>query len=257
MAIAALLASSCIAASRVHYDTTPWLRSGAVTAKLVYYAGPALMDSRVNQSPGAVMYANRSSRIIWPARSRVVATLLGSKRSFRVGATVRLPETGCWSLTVRSGKARGTFVIRAIDPPAERFCEASPVYRSVPHPKFGQVVWMPATPRTTGIAAVRFVSTLPDAESAVIYAGGRAPPPDSWSTKFLWWSPQRAATADLTGRRLDGRGSFRQSFQAAAATEEQVIVYPSIVTIPTAGCWAVTIRIGARAGLVVFNAVVT
>jgi hypothetical protein len=34
-------------------------------------------------------------------------------------------------------------------------------------------------------------------------------------------------------------------------------VFPSIVDIPTAGCWAVKVVSGSRAGLVVFQAVVT
>jgi hypothetical protein len=60
----------------------------------------------------------------------------------------------------------------------------------------------------------------------------------------------------LDGARLDGPGSFRQSFPAAAA-DDGTIVYPSIVDIPTAGCWAVRVTIGGRTGLAVFNAVVT
>ena len=67
---------------------------------------------------------------------------------------------------------------------------------------------MPTRPTDNGIAAVRFVSTVPGADGAVIYAGGAAP--EGWSTKFLWWSPQRAPRAVLFGWRLDGSGTFRQ-----------------------------------------------
>ena len=102
---------------------------------------------------------------------------------------------------------------------------------------------------------MRFVSTLPDVDTAVIYAGGRAP--EGWSTKFLWWAPQPAASVQLVGTRLDFPGSFRQSFNAARADDDGSIIYPSIVNIPSAGCWAVRVRIGARAGLVVFQSVVT
>ena len=34
-------------------------------------------------------------------------------------------------------------------------------------------------------------------------------------------------------------------------------MFPSIVEIPTAGCWAVTVQTGRTAGLIVFQAVVT
>jgi len=153
---------------------------------------------------------------------------------------------------VHSGSARGTFVVRVVDAPAASVCQPTTVFRTTPHPRFGNVVWMPTTPTSGGIAAVRFVSTVPDIDRAVIYAGGVAP--GGWSTKFLWWSPRSGPRAVLSGWRLDGSGSFRQSFTNAAA-DDGTTVYPSIVDIPTPGCWAVRIEIGGRAGLVVFEAV--
>jgi len=33
------------------------------------------------------------------------------------------------------------------------------------------------------------------------------------------------------------------------------VIFPSIVSIPTPGCWAVRVSTGGRAGLVVFEAV--
>jgi hypothetical protein len=152
---------------------------------------------------------------------------------------------------------RASFVVQAVDPPAESVCEPTVVVRSAPHPRFGNVTWMPTTPRTNAIAAVLFVSTLPGADRALIYAGGLAP--EGWATKFLWWSPRPGGALTIAGWRLDGVGTFRQSFTGAVGVTPPVegIVFPSIVEIPTAGCWAVRVSTGGRTGLAVFNAVVT
>jgi hypothetical protein len=146
-------------------------------------------------------------------------------------------------------------VVQAVAPPSEPRCDPTPVFRRTqPHPKFGLITWMQATPRTDGVAAILFVSVVPGADSAMIYAGGRAP--EGWNTKFLWWSPHPGPGLTITGRRVDGLpGRFQQKFGSAAADEG--IVFPSIVEIPTAGCWATTVQTGTTAGLVVFQAVVT
>lgn len=230
------------------------------------------MDGRVNASDGVVLYTrggtgNPAMKVLWTLRGgsglfTVFGTRLDASGSFtqrftghgQVPSIVKIPVAGCWRLSVRSGSRRGAFVVRAVDAPADSFCEPSVVFRhTTPHPRFGDVAWMPTTPRSNGIAAVRFVSTLPGADRAVVYAGGLAP--EGWSTKFLWWSPQPAGGVALDGWRLDGLGTFRQSFPAAASDDGTV--YPSIVEIPTAGCWAVRVTIGPRTGLAVFNAVVT
>jgi hypothetical protein len=271
MGIAELIAASCLGAASVSYGPAPLgvpsIRSGRVTANLAYYLGATSMDGRVNQSDVATIHVGRPSRIIWTVRGRRPSALVvraerlgGSTRIVRrvaASSTLTLPAVGCWRLTVRSGRHRGVFVVQAVAPPAEQFCEPSPVYRSVPHPRFGDVTWLPATPRRSQIAAVLFVSTLPDVDRAVIYAGGRAP--EGWSTKFLWWSPRSRGQLELVGRRLDGTGSFRHWLHSASSTDPPVTgdVYPSIVNIPTAGCWGITLRSPGVAGFAVFQAVVT
>ena len=42
----------------------------------------------------------------------------------------------------------------------------------------------------------------------------------------------------VTGRRLDGRGSFRHLFNATLGEGW----YPSAITVPAAGCWELTLR---------------
>ena len=271
LAAAALLGCP---ATTVHYGPTPfgtpWVRSGGVTGNVFAYSGSMLMDERVNGSDGLVLYTrggtgNPAMKILWTTsavsrRLTVVGKRLDASGAFtqrfrggrEVPSILTIPTAGCWRLSVRAGSARGTLVVRAVDPPAESVCGASGVFRMTPHPRFGEIAWMPTTPRSNGIAAVRFVSTVPDADRAVIYAGGVAPA--GWSTKFLWWSPRPAASAVLSGWRLDGLGTFRESLPAAAG-DDGTIVYPSIVDIPTPGCWAVRVAVGGRTGLVVFEAV--
>jgi hypothetical protein len=265
-------------ASTVHYGPTvgtPWVSAGAVTGRVFAYSGRTLMDGRVNSSDGLVLYTHGrtpdgTTKILWVVRRRfgsalsLHATRLDGPGTFtqrfahgggQFPSIVDIPEPGCWRLSLRTGKVRALFVVEAVDAPAESLCEPTPVYRrDPPHPRFGAVTWMPTTPRSNGIAAVLFVSTLPGADRALIYAGGRAP--EGWSTKFLWWSPRRGGGVVLSGQRLDGVGTFRESFNAAA-TEDGTVIYPSIVDIPSAGCWAVRVAIGGWTGLAIFNAVVT
>ncbi len=281
--LAALALGGSCPATTVHYQATqvgtPWVRSGSVTANLFYYAGTTLMDGRVNQSDGAVIYTGGrtlggTTKILWPvsARGARASLELKARRLDGPGAFARrfssavpgqfpsiddVPLVGCWRFEIRTGKVRAAFVVKAIDAPAEALCEPTPVFRNVPHPRFGHITWMPASPRRSGLAAVLFVSTLPGAETAVVYAGGRAP--EGWNTKFLWWSPKPGSSLWLFGTRLDLPGSFEQVEHTAYGITPPVTgpVFPSIVDIPTAGCWAVKVASGSRAGLVVFQAVVT
>jgi hypothetical protein len=268
--LAALALAGC-PTTTVHYGAapggTPWVASGAITGRLFAYGGRTLMDGRVNGSDGLVLYTHGrtpdgATKILWVVRKRfgpsltLRATQLDGPGMFTQRFTHRggqfpsivdVPEAGCWRLSLRTGKVRAAVVLQAIDAPAKSFCDATPVYR-------GDVTRMPTTPRSNGIEARLFVSTLPGADHAVIYAGGRAP--EGWYTKFLWWSPKPAGGLVLSGTRLDALGSFRQTFTSAAA-DDGTIVYPSIVDIPTSGCWGVRVTIGPRTGLAVFNAVVT
>ena len=270
--LAALALAGC-PSTTVHYGPTPvgtpWVASGAITGHLFAYGGRTLMDARVNASDGLVLYTrggagNPTTKILWTTRgaSGQVLLLRGTRldaagsfsQRFRSAGTrqfpsiVRIPAAGCWRLSVRSGRRAATFVVNAVDAPAESWCEPTAVFRrSPPHPRFGEVVWMPTTPTGNGIVAVDFVSTLPNADRAVVLAGG---------VKFLWWSPKPGGELRLDGWRLDGLGTFGRSFQGAS-TEDRVPVFPSELNIPTAGCWAVRVGTGGRSGLAVFNSVVT
>lgn len=251
---------------------TPWVAAGGAFTGHVFYYSQIAGDGRVNQSDGLVAYAGVPGEVLWVPRNRrrAGATLVVSARrldgdgSFtrrlrevpgrQFPSQLTIPAAGCWRLTLQSGRLRSSVVVQAVAPSTEPRCDPTPVIRGdPPHPRFGAVTWMQATPRTSGVVAIRFVSVVPGADSAIIYAGGRTP--EGSSTKFLWWAPHPTGPLTLTGRRIDRPGRFVQHFGSAATDED--IVFPSIVEIPNAGCWAVTVAMGKAAGLVVFQAVVT
>jgi hypothetical protein len=251
---------------------TPWVAAGRAFTGHVFYYSQVAGDGRVNLSDGLVAYAGVRGKVLWVPQNRrragamlvVTARQLDGDGSFsrrlpavagkQFPSQLTIPAAGCWRLTLRSGRLGASVVVQAVEPRSEPRCDPTPVFhRTQPHPRFGLITWMQATPRTDGVAAILFVSTVPGADSAVIYAGGRAP--EGWNTKFLWWSPHPGAGLTITGRRIDAVGRFQQRFGSASSDEG--IVFPSIVEIPAAGCWAVTVQTGRTAGLVVFQSVVT
>jgi hypothetical protein len=264
------------AATTVHYAATrvgtPWIAVGRAFTGNVFYYSEISGDGRVNQSDGLVAYAGVPGKVLWVPRNRrragatlvITARRLDGDGAFtqrlravpgrQFPSQLELPAAGCWRLTLRSGRLSSSVVVQAVSPSGGSPCDATPVFRQdPPHPRFGRIMWMQATPRSEGVAAIRFVSVVPGADRALIYAGGRAP--EGWNTKFLWWAPHPTGALTLTGRRLDGVGRFVQ--HEGSASSDDGIVFPSIVEIPTAGCWAVTVSMGKTAGLVVFQAVVT
>ena len=273
-------AAGACAAATVRYTPTrmglPHVDLRGATGHVFYYTGATLMDGRVNGSDGLVLYAGGrngalATKILWafpPRRSGRALRVTGRRvdgagtytaRFPSVGggefpSILSLPSAGCWSLTLRTGGVRRSLVAQAVEPRAAPTCDATAVHASG-HPRFGDVRWLPATPSSSGIAAVGFVTTVPGARDATVYAGGLAP--GGTATKFLWWSPRAGASLRLVGQRLDGAGAFTQTEQVATGATPPMTgpFFPSIVNVPAPGCWAVVARTGGRAGLVVFRAV--
>ena len=69
--------------------------------------------------------------------------------------------------------------------------------------------------------------------------------------KVLWIALRRSSgTLVIRGRRLDGAGSFTARYPSASGGGQ----FPSYVTVPSAGCWRVTVRSGSLHGSVTFAA---
>ena len=78
-----------------------------------------------------------------------------------------------------------------------------------------------------------------------IYTGRELP--GGGSTKVLWMvRPLFTSQVVISGRQLDGPGTFEQQFRSASSADGTV--FPSIVDVPSAGCWLLTVRNGPVAG---------
>jgi hypothetical protein len=73
--------------------------------------------------------------------------------------------------------------------------------------------------------------------------------------KIAWvphsWGDDWGRYLAIEGQRLDGSGTFRERFRRAVAPQ----FYPSGVTIPSVGCWRLTLRSGRRSVSVVVHAI--
>jgi hypothetical protein len=265
---AAALATSC-PATPVQYgvqadasrETAPWIAAGPGRKRIVghLYAYSAMLgDARVRTSPGFVLYVGRPAKIGWLPRwwgdwgryltfdgQRLDGPGVFRQRFRRAvwpqfyptGLTI--PSAGCWRLTLRSGIRRETVVVQAIEPPAGRPCDVSQ----------GEPSRLRATPVSSGIVAGWGWRTADG--GAFMYTGGKTP--EGGDTKVIWRVERRAESSiTLLGHRLDGPGTFRQSFPAAVSEPG---AFPSSVVVPTAGCWSLTVRSGHMGGVIVFRAV--
>ena len=82
-----------------------------------------------------------------------------------------------------------------------------------------------------------------------MYTGGKTP--DGGNTKVLWRAERRhEGFVELLGHRIDNAGSFRQVLGHVGNG-----YFPSIVVVPEAGCWLLTVRSGGVGGVIVFRAI--
>lgn len=87
-----------------------------------------------------------------------------------------------------------------------------------------------------------YTPALKSSERLRIYVGGKVS--ESGASTKIMWVPRRvvARTLTVTGRRLDGAGTFRQEFAVAHAGQRSL--FPSIVVVPSNGCWLLTVSNG-------------
>jgi hypothetical protein len=130
-------------------------------------------------------------------------------------------------------------------------------YQAYPNGGVGteSLPWVQATPSSAMIVGQLFYyqgtpwqrASLPRAR---IYTRGRTP--TGGTTKILWHVRGRGDGLELTvyGKRLDKRGSFTQHFPTAGGDQ-----FPSIVQVPSVGCWQLQLTAGAKIARVTFLAV--
>ena len=234
----------------------PWIAVGPtrsrLEASLLSYEA-YVADRRVNQSERMTVRAGVEEKIIWFSRKwggawlRVAGRRLDGAGSFgqRFRAAsgaggypsgLRVPEAGCWRLTLRTKGWVREVVVEAIEPPARETCDATPV------PVGGRI---PLTPRRSRVVAGWGPWVTPDG-GALLYTGGRTP--EGGFTKVLWSTTRTTSVPSgdlvLRGTQLDGNGTFRQTLPAVGLNGP----WPSHVVVPTTGCWLLTARVGRLPG---------
>ncbi len=122
--------------------------------------------------------------------------------------------------------------------------------RAGTEPSLRGLPWIAATPASSQIVGHLFYYGVPGvawAESHMqglrIYPGGVVPGSGGAQTKILWidYRGRSKGAMRVDGSRLDARGEFHQSFPSLG---------PTIIDIPSTGCWRVTLHTTTTTGKV-------
>ena len=122
-------------------------------------------------------------------------------------------------------------------------CKATP-RQTKSFPQLGPIPWLKATPGSAGITAHLFYASSMKGKAAQMHTHGQNP--GGSTTKILWLIKNKAATNSITinGKNLTGTGKTHQVFQRAGGGTEGYDDFPSIVDVPTSGCWQFTVSSG-------------
>ena len=72
-------------------------------------------------------------------------------------------------------------------------------------------------------------------------------------TKILWWVQGKGSpTLTIVGNRTDGAGSFRQTITGPSLGDNTT--FPSLVKVPSPGCWTLAVHSGSTSGSITFRA---
>jgi len=115
--------------------------------------------------------------------------------------------------------------------------------------------WIKAVPTSAGITGHLFYGHGARGTAAELHTHGLMP--DGGATKILWLIGHGSVGSALTidGRNLTGPGRSHQTFPEAGGGTFPYSQYPSIVDVPTAGCWRFHVRSGSVTGEVTLRVV--
>jgi hypothetical protein len=144
-------------------------------------------------------------------------------------------------------------------------CDPPPVHHT-PYPggdrSLDGIPWIEGEPRESGLVGLLWYwrEEWGRSREARIFTGGVAP--EGYNAKVLWAflapSAKDRGGRELVirGRRLDGRGRFRDSFAAIGYEGQRgAPSYASIVEVPAPGCWRLTLTTGELRATVDLRAV--
>jgi hypothetical protein len=128
-------------------------------------------------------------------------------------------------------------------------CISAPVsYAAPPDGGAPHIPWIHAGPVSGYLFYYRASGPWRSQPDRVLITSGGGPP-GGYATKILWHVRGGSARVTLVGRQLDGAGRFRERFPAIGGS-----YFPSILVVPSAGCWRVTVSSGRRTGRFAFLA---
>jgi hypothetical protein len=129
-------------------------------------------------------------------------------------------------------------------------CAATPVHTE-PMPTstgvLAKLPWVAAAPARAGVTGFVWYRPFADNDGrALMYTNETAP--GGAATKILWIIRNRhaASTVTVTSQELTTGQKMRQRFRQVGGGGVAGHQYASIIRVPTAGCWRVTITSGRR-----------
>lgn len=146
---------------------------------------------------------------------------------------------------------------RTVTESARAICAATPL-QTAPFESvrgLGGLRWIKAVPTSAGITGHLFYGHGARGAAAELHTHGLMP--DGGTTKILWLIDHGTVGSALTidGRNLTGSGRSRQTVPEAGGGTFPYSQYPSIVDVPTAGCWRFHVRSGSVTGEVTLRVV--
>jgi hypothetical protein len=123
-------------------------------------------------------------------------------------------------------------------------CKAT-LLQSKSFPQLRSIPWLKAFPVSAGITAHLFYASGVKGKAAMMHTHGRNP--GGRTTKVLWLIDNPADDNSITidGKNLTGHGKTHQVFPGAGGGIQGYDDFPSIVDVPTAGCWRFQVTGGA------------
>jgi hypothetical protein len=136
---------------------------------------------------------------------------------------------------------------------AAAHCAATPI-RTTPFPEhgLGLLPWIEASPASAGITGHLFYAYGLHGKAAELHTHGVMP--HERSTKILWVIKHAGTDRmlNIAGRNLSGGGTMHQRFPVAISPANN---YPSILDVPTPGCWRFQLSSGTVHGTVTMRAI--
>jgi hypothetical protein len=126
-------------------------------------------------------------------------------------------------------------------------------------PGLARLPWIGASPPSIGLVGHLFYYDRPNTwererfSPLRMYSGGKSPD-DRLSMKIRWELRRGSVPPFLNvfATRIDGPGSSHQRLPSTSSDPSQ---FPSIIDIPTPGCWRLTLNAGATTGHIVIDVV--